>query len=119
MYMVTEEMWFPNWDNGGIAQPNVKQSGAPWSDNPVAKRHYANSPHKLIKNWDTPILVIHGELDYRVPVDQGMAAFNAAQMMGVPSEMLLFPDENHWILKPQNSIHWHRTFFGWLDKWCK
>ncbi|MDD2594484.1 MAG: S9 family peptidase [Bacteroidales bacterium] len=119
MYMSTEEMWFPNWDNGGIARPDVEMSGAPWSDNPVAKRHYANSPHKLIKNWDTPILVTHGELDYRVPVDQGMAAFNAAQMMGVPSKMILFPDENHWILKPQNSIHWNREFFAWLDKYTK
>lgn len=109
MYMMTEEMWFPTWDNGG----------APWDNNPVAKRHYANSAHKLIKNWNTPILVTHGELDYRVPVEQGMAAFNAAQMMGVPSKMLLFPDENHWILKPQNSIHWNAVFFDWLDQWCK
>ncbi|MFA7034661.1 MAG: prolyl oligopeptidase family serine peptidase, partial [Bacteroidales bacterium] len=119
MFMDTEEMWFPNWDNGGIAQPNVPMSGAPWSSNPVAKRHYDNSPHKLIKNWDTPILITHGELDYRVPVDQGMAAFNAAQMMGVPSKMLLFPDENHWILKPQNSIFWNREFFAWLNKYTK
>lgn len=119
MYMSTEELWFPNWDNGGIAQPNVKMSGAPWSDNPVAKRHYANSPHKLIKNWNTPILITHGEMDYRVPVDQGMAAFNAAQMMGVPSKMLLFPGENHWILKPQNSVYWNRVFFEWLDKYTK
>ncbi len=109
MYMMTEEMWFPKWDNGG----------APWDNNPTAKRHYSNSPHKLIKNWNTPILITHGEMDYRVPVEQGMAAFNAAQMMGVPSEMLLFPEENHWILKPQNSIHWNRTFFSWLDKYCK
>lgn len=109
MYMMTEEMWFPHWDNGG----------APWDNNPVAKRHYDNSPHKLIKNWDTPILITHGEMDYRVPVEQGMAAFNAAQMMGVPSKMLLFPEENHWILKPQNSIHWNRVFFDWLDQWCK
>lgn len=119
MFMETEEMWFPNWDNGGVAQPDIPQSGAPWSDNPVAKRHYDNSPHKLVKNWDTPILVTHGELDYRVPVDQGMAAFNAAQMMGVPSKLVLFPGENHWILKPQNSIYWNRVFFEWLDKWCK
>ena len=109
MYMMTEELWFPHWDNGG----------APWDNNPTANRHYSNSPHKLIKNWNTPILITHGELDYRVPVDQGMAAFNAAQMMGVPSKMLLFPDENHWILKPQNSIHWNRVFFDWLDQWCK
>lgn len=109
MYMTTEELWFPHWDNGG----------APWDDNPVAKRHYANSPHKLVKNWNTPILVTHGELDYRVPVDQGMAAFNAAKMMGVPAEMVLFPEENHWILKPQNSIQWNRIFYSWLDKWLK
>lgn len=109
MYMMTEELWFPNWDNGG----------APWDENNVAKRHYGNSAHKLIKNWNTPILITHGEMDYRVPVDQGMAAFNAAQMHGVESKLLLFPEENHWILKPQNSIHWNREFFGWLDKYCK
>lgn len=109
MYMMTEELWFPHWDNGG----------APWDNNPVAKRHYENSPHKLIKNWNTPILITHGEMDYRVPAEQGMAAFNAAQMMGVPSELLLFPGENHWILKPQNSVYWHRAFFSWLDKYCK
>lgn len=119
MYMTTEEMWFPNWDNGGCRQPDKYMSGSPWSDNPAAVRHYASSPHKLVEKWDTPILVTHGELDYRVPVEQGMAAFNAAQMMGVPSKMILFPDENHWILKPQNSIHWNREFFDWLDKWCK
>lgn len=109
MYMMTEELWFPHWDNGG----------APWDNNPVANRHYGNSPHKLIKNWNTPILITHGEMDYRVPVEQGMAAFNAAQMIGVPSKMVLFPDENHWILQPQNSIYWHRVFYEWLDKYCK
>lgn len=119
MFMTTEEMWFPNWDNGGIEFPDTPQAGAPWSDTPLTKRHYANSPHLLIKNWDTPILIIHGEMDYRVPVDQGMAAFNAAQMMGVPSKILLFPDENHWVLKPQNSVYWHREFFDWIDKWCR
>lgn len=119
MYMTTEEMWFPDWDNGGCKQPGVYMAGSPWSDNPAARRHYDNSPHKLIRNWDTPILITHGELDYRVPVEQGMSAFNAAQMMGVPSKMVLFPDENHWILKPQNSIHWNREFFAWLDKYVK
>ena len=109
MYMVTEESWFPNFDNGG----------APWDETPAAKRHYANSAHKLVKNWNTPILVTHGEMDYRVPVDQGMAAFNAARMMGVEAKLLLFPEENHWILKPQNSVHWHREFNAWLDKYCK
>ncbi len=119
MYMETEEMWFPDWDNGGCTRPGEYMAGSPWSKTPAAVRHYANSPHKLVQNWDTPILVIHGELDYRVPVDQGMAAFNAAQMMGVPSRMLLFPDENHWILKPQNSVHWHREVFSWIEKWCR
>ena len=109
MYMMTEEMWFPKWDNGG----------APWDNNPVAVRHYTNSAHKLIKRWNTPILVTHGEMDYRVPVEQGMAAFNAAQMNGVESKMVLFPDENHWILQPQNSIYWHRVVYEWLDKYCK
>lgn len=119
MYMETEEMWFPDWDNGGCRQPGEYMAGSPWSKNPAAVRHYANSAHKLAQNWDTPILVIHGELDYRVPVDQGMSAFNAAQMMGVPSKMLLFPEENHWILKPQNSVFWHREVFDWINKWCK
>lgn len=119
MYMSTEELWFGDWDNGGCRRPGEYMAGSPWSDNPAAKRHYANSPHKLIANWNTPILITHGELDYRVPVDQGMMAFNAAQMFQVPSKMILFPDENHWILKPQNSIHWNREFFAWLDKYCK
>ena len=109
MYMTTEEMWFPTWDNGG----------APWDNNPTALRHYANSPHKLIRNWHTPLLVIHGGSDFRVPYDQGMAAYNCAQMMGVPSELIVFPEENHWILKPQNALFWHRSYFGWLDRWLK
>lgn len=109
MYMTTEEMWFPTWDNGG----------APWESNPTALRHYANSPHKLIGNWHTPLLVIHGGSDFRVPYDQGMAAYNCAQMMGVPSELIVFPNENHWILKPQNALFWHRSYFGWLDRWLK
>ncbi len=110
MYMMTEEMWFSQWENGG----------APWDlEIPAARKHYVNSPHKLVRNWKTPIMITHGELDYRVPVDQGMAAFNAAQMLGVPSRMLLFPDENHWILKPQNAVHWQRDFFEWFDQWLK
>lgn len=109
MYMTTEEMWFPTWDNGG----------APWDNNPTALRHYANSPHKLIRNWHTPLLVIHGGSDFRVPYDQGMAAYNCAQMMGVPAELIVFPNENHWILKPQNALFWHRSYFGWLDRWLK
>ncbi|MBS7302424.1 MAG: prolyl oligopeptidase family serine peptidase, partial [Bacteroidales bacterium] len=65
-----------------------------------------------------PILCIHGMMDYRIPYEQGMAAFNAAQMMGVPSRLVVFPEENHWILQPQNSLYWHREFYGWLEKWC-
>ena len=119
MFMETEEMWFPNWDNGGVAMPDVPQAGAPWSSNPVARKLYDHSPHTMVRNWDTPIMVIHGEKDFRVPYDQGMAAFNAAQMMGVESKMLLFPDENHWVLKPQNCVYWHREVFDWLDRHCK
>ena len=119
MYMETEEMWFPDWDNGGCRRPGEYMAGSPWSKNPAAVHHYANSAHKKALNWDTPILVTHGELDYRVPVDQGMAAFNTAQMLGVPSKMVLFPDENHWVLKPQNAVHWWREIFDWLDRWCK
>jgi dipeptidyl aminopeptidase/acylaminoacyl peptidase len=109
-YLETEEMWFVNWDLGG-----------PYWDknNAVAQRSYANSPHLFVDQWDTPILVIHGEKDYRILASQGMAAFNAAVLRGVPAEMLIFPDENHWVLKPQNGILWQRTFFDWLDKWLK
>ena len=140
MYMTTEEMWFPNFDNGGLhtceIDPRVgtadapvgpagdgvtfggiKQGGSPWSTLPKAVRHYALSPHHLVTSWHTPLMVIHGGMDYRVPVDEGMAAFNAAQMMGVPSRLLIFPDENHWILKPQNALMWHREYFRWLDQW--
>ncbi len=109
-YLETEEKWFANWDMGG----------APWDkDNAVAQRTFANSPHRFVQKWDTPILVIHGELDYRILASQGMMAFDAAKMRGVPSEMLIFPDENHWILQPQNALLWQRSFFGWLDRWLK
>jgi len=109
-YLETEEMWFVNWDLGGPY----------WeSKNEVAQRSYANSPHLFVDKWDTPILVIHGEKDYRILASQGMAAFNAAVLRGVPAEMLIFPDENHWVLKPQNGILWQRTYFEWLDKWLK
>jgi dipeptidyl aminopeptidase/acylaminoacyl peptidase len=109
-YLETEEMWFENWDKGGPF----------WEkDNKVAQEAYAHSPHKYVQNWDTPILVIHGELDYRVVVTQGMTAFNAAILNNVPAEFLYFPDENHWVLRPQNGILWQRTFFNWLDKWLK
>ncbi len=109
-YMETEEMWFANWDMGG----------APWDKtNAVAQRTFANSPHRFIDKWDTPILCIHGEKDFRILASQGMSAFNAAKLRGVPAQLLVYPDENHWILKPQNGLLWHRTFFGWLDRWLK
>lgn len=136
MYYETEEMWFPNWDNGGLEEYSyregktgpakdgitfggIKQGGSPWSNKPKAQTHYAKSPDKNITKWNTPILCIHGCMDFRIPYDQGMAAFNAAQMMGVPSKLIIFPEENHWILKPQNSLFWHREYFDWLQRWCK
>ena len=109
-YLETEEMWFANWDMGG----------AFWDkDNAIAQRTFANSPHKFVQNWDTPIMVTVGELDYRIVFTQGMMAFNAAKLRGIPARFVSFPDENHWILKPQNAILWQREFFAWLDKWLK
>ena len=83
------------------------------------EKWFANSPHKFVDKWDTPILCIHGEKDYRILANQAMAAFDAAKMQGVPAELLIFPDENHWVLKPQNGILWQREFRGWLDRWLK
>ncbi len=109
-YLETEEMWFANWDMGG----------AFWDkDNAAAQRTFAASPHKFVDKWDTPILVTHGEYDFRILSSQGEMAFNAARLRGIPAEMVIFPDENHWILKPQNAILWQRVFFRWLDKWLK
>ena len=78
-----------------------------------------DNPINFIQNWKTPMLVVHGELDYRIPVSQGIATFNALQRKGIPSQFLYFPDENHWVLKPHNSVQWHETVIGWLDRWCK
>ena len=109
-YLETEEMWFANWDMGG----------APWDkNNKTAQATFATSPHKFVQNWNTPIMVTVGEKDYRILASQGMMAFNAARLRGVPTRMLVFPDENHWILQPQNALLWQREFFGWLDKWLK
>jgi dipeptidyl aminopeptidase/acylaminoacyl peptidase len=109
-YLETEELWFPNWDLGGPF----------WDyENPIAQNSYANSPHRFVHLWNTPILVIHGEKDYRVTIGQGTQAFNAAQILGVPSKFLYFPEENHWVLSPQNGILWQREFFSWLDQWLK
>jgi dipeptidyl aminopeptidase/acylaminoacyl peptidase len=109
-YLETEEMWFANWDLGGPY----------WdSTNIVAQKSYASSPHRFVDKWDTPILVIHGEKDYRISYTQGMQAFNAARLKNIPARLLLFPEENHWVLSAQNGILWQREFFGWLDKYLQ
>lgn len=111
MYTDTEEAWFSNWE----------YEDAYWNRDQTnnAKRTYENSPHRFVDKWDTPILCIHGEKDYRINANQGFGAFNAARMRGIPAELLIFPDENHWVLKPQNGVLWQRTFFEWLAKWLK
>ncbi len=109
MYTETEENWFSNWE----------YDDAPWNRDMTAraKKTYDNSPHRFVDKWDTPILCIHGEKDYRINATQGMSAFNAARMRGIEAELLIFPDENHWVLKPQNGILWQRTYFEWLERW--
>ena len=109
-YLETEEMFFADFDLGG---PYWDKSNA------TAQNTYATSPHLSVDKWTAPILVTVGELDYRILASQGMMAFNAARMQGLEAEMLVFPDENHWVLKPQNAILWQRVFFRFLDKYCK
>lgn len=134
LWYTTEEMWFPNWDNGGLTKywytgehtgpdkdgitfGGLQQAGAPYSKNPKTVKHYATSPETMITKWKTPILCMHGMMDFRIPYTQGMAAFNAARMMGVPARLVVFPQENHWVLQPQNSLLWHKEFFSWLEQW--
>ncbi len=105
-YFATEELWFPEWEHGGT----------PW-DNPEG--YAKHNPVDFVKNWKTPTLVIHGALDYRVVETGGFATFTALQRRGIPSKLLYFPDENHWVLKPHNSILWHETVLAWLDQWTK
>ncbi len=109
-YLATEEMWFVNWDLGG---PYWEKG------NPQVDHSYANSPHKFVDKWDTPIMIIEGENDFRIPFTQGMAAYNAAKLRGLPARYLHFPEENHWVLRPQNSVLWQREFFRWLDAYLK
>ncbi len=109
MYGSTEELFFVNWDLGGPY----------WKADEIQKDYNQFSPHRYIGKWETPLLVIHGEKDFRVPINQGMEAFTAAQVQGVPSRFLYFPNEGHWVLKPQNGVVWHRVFFDWLDRFCK
>ena len=105
-YYDTEELWFPEWDH----------VGTPW-DNPQG--YEKHNPANFVKNWKTPMLIVHGGQDFRVVETQGLSSFNALQRRGIPSKFLYFPDENHWVLKPANSILWHETVIGWLDKWLK
>ena len=105
-YFDTEELWFPEWDH----------QGTPWT-NPEG--YEKQNPVHFVKNWKLPMLVIHGGRDYRVVDTQGFSAFTALQRMGIPSKLLYFPDENHWVLKPANCILWHATVLGWLDRWLK
>jgi len=105
-YFDTEELWFPEWDH----------IGTPWNNPQSYEKH---NPVNYVKNWKTPMLVIHGALDFRVADTQGISTFNALQRLGIESKLLYFPDEGHWVLKPYNSILWHETVIGWLDRWLK
>ena len=108
-YFATEELWFPEWDHGGL----------PWD---VPANYAKHNPVEYLRNWQkyrTPMLVVHGGRDFRVVETEGLSTFNALQRLGIPSKLLHFPDENHWVLKPQNSIQWHETVLGWLDEWLK
>ena len=109
MYGSTEELFFVNWDLGGPY----------WESDEIQNEYNQFSPNRFIGKWDTPLLVIHGQKDFRVPVTQGMEAFTAAQVKGIPSRFLYYPNEGHWVLKPQNGVLWHRVFFDWLDRSCK
>ncbi len=106
MYGATEELWFPEWEFRGL----------PWK-NPELYDKW--SPARSAGNFKTPTLVIHGEQDYRVPLEQGLGMFTALQRQGVPSRLLVFPDENHWVLKPANSVRWYKEVLSWLDRWLK
>ena len=105
----TEEYWFTNWDLGGPY----------WEKNAKTLQSYPNSPHRFVDKWNTPLCVIHSEYDYRIVASQGMAAYNAAKLRGLEARYLYFPDESHWVLKPQNSLLWHRNFIDWFDRWLK
>ena len=105
----TEEYWFTNWDLGGPY----------WEKNGKTAHSYAQSPHLFVDRWNTPICVVHSEYDYRIVASQGMAAYNAAKLRGLEARYLYFPDESHWVLKPQNSLLWHRNFIDWFDKYLK
>lgn len=106
MYYATEELWFPEWEHGGVY----------WRNPEGYEEH---NPALHVGEWRTPMLVIHGSADFRVPLEQGIAAFTVLQRKGIPSQFLHFPDENHWVLKPHNSIQWHETVLRWLNEWTE
>jgi dipeptidyl aminopeptidase/acylaminoacyl peptidase len=102
MYYGTEELWFTEWEMGGPY----------WASKDVYEKW---NPVSAVDRWKTPMLVIHGEKDFRIPVEQGLSAFTALQRRGIESRLLIFPDENHWVLKPANSLQWHNEVFSWID----
>ncbi len=106
MYYTTEELWFPEWEHGGPY----------WTHSADHEKH---NPARYVDRWKTPMLVIHGALDFRVPLDQAIATFTSLQRRNIPSQFLYFPDENHWVLRPKNSLQWHQTVLGWLDRWVR
>jgi dipeptidyl aminopeptidase/acylaminoacyl peptidase len=107
MYGTTEEVFFNNWDGGGPY----------WEKNQDTEKTFGVfNPINMVQNWDTPIMIIQGGKDYRVPIGQGQEAFQAAQLRGIQSRFVLFPDENHWVLKPQNALVWQNEFFKWLKE---
>jgi acylaminoacyl-peptidase len=106
MGYATEELWFSEWENGGL----------PWINTAGYERF---NPAAHVADWTTPMLVIHSGRDYRIPLEQGLGAFTALQRKGVPSRFLTFPDENHWVQKPQNSVEWHNTVEAWIKAWTK
>jgi dipeptidyl aminopeptidase/acylaminoacyl peptidase len=105
-YFNTEELWFPEWEHGGT----------PWEKPEGYTKH---NPIDHVAKWKTPMLVVHGGKDFRVVETQGFSTFTVLQRRGIPSKLLYFPDENHWVVKPANSIHWHETVLDWLDQWTK
>jgi dipeptidyl aminopeptidase/acylaminoacyl peptidase len=106
MYATTDEVWFDEWEHGG----------PPWGEN--RESYEKHSPHRFAKNFKTPMLIIHNDLDFRVPVSEGLQLFNTLQRKGIPSKMINFPDEGHWVLKPANSAYWHREVFAWLKRYA-
>ena len=104
MYYATEELWFPEWEMGG-----------PYWQDPEGYEKW--NPARFVDRWRTPMLIVHGGLDYRIPITQGLGAFTALQRRGIPSELLTFPEENHWVVKPADSLLWHQTVLAWMARW--